>query len=111
VRMLSIIGPLRFVGTLAEGGGDPRHVVETTCDDVGDEANSRANNWVPSCPRSSRRVSCPSECTTHDLQICDILGFPGNGQDDSGSPYGSEGCRFESCRARQILGMFSLVRR
>ena len=91
MRMLSIIGPLRFVGTLAEGGGDPQDVVETTCDDVGERANSRANNSVSSCPRPSRRVSCLSVGTTDDLQICDILGFLGNGQDDLGSPYGSEG--------------------
>jgi hypothetical protein len=57
----------------------------------------------------SRRVSCPSECTTDDLQLCDKLGFLGNGQDDSGSPYGSEGWGFESLRAHQIVTAFSLV--
>ena len=31
-------------------GDDPQDVVETTCDDVGEKANSRANKSVSSCP-------------------------------------------------------------
>jgi len=99
--MSSIAGTFRVSQGVCRGGGIAQIVAETTCDEVGEEANSRANNSVSSCPRSSRGVSCPSECTSDDLKLCDESGFPGNKQDDSGSPYGSEGCRFESCRARQ----------
>jgi hypothetical protein len=98
--MLSITGTSEVRWGVRRGADDPRDVVETTCDDVGEKANSRANNSVSSFPRSSRRVSCPSEDTTDELQKCDKLGSPETGQDDSGAPYGSEGWGFESLRAR-----------
>jgi hypothetical protein len=84
--MSSITGNSHVRRGFHGGGDDPQNVFETTCDEVGEKANSRANNSVSSCPRSFRRVSCPSECTTDDLQLCDKLGFLGNGQDDLDPP-------------------------
>ncbi len=103
MSMSSITGISQVRQGVRWQGGDAQTVAETTCDDVGEKANTRANNWVPSCPRSSHRIPCPSVGTTDDLQICDTSGFHGYGQDDSGSPYGSEGCRFESCRAHVVM--------
>ena len=79
--MSSITGNSHVRQGVRRGGDGPQIVAETTCDDVGEEANTRANtranNWVPSRRATSHLVSRLSETMGIYQGKCDEMGFSG----------------------------------